>query len=255
MKKINEDFYSSGFLHFDKNGECHDKKDIARVWHVVFKYPEDEDTTVINGTTYLYCVVMTDKLTDHFWAVYPGESNPKSAEKSLPEYIVKHLPANEANANGDANREFLIPLLGGTLEDQINAIKKLIDNEDDGIFSEDEMKIIKNLYINLISKKKAQDFDDDENFMPRKMNQPEFTFREIEKLLKDLHYGNVSFQHLQVMEVKALKKLKSAFKKLGISAADIRELFGKTNATDAHRKPAYHPIDDYRSQPSDNNYE
>ena len=86
-------FYETGSLEFDDDGECHDKKAIAKVWHDVLKYPGKEDSFVIGDTTYLFCIVLSRSLTNHFWAVYPECKDPKQAEKKLPEYITLHRPS------------------------------------------------------------------------------------------------------------------------------------------------------------------
>ena len=90
---INEsNYYETGSLEFDDDGECHDKEAIAKVWHDVLKYPGKEDSFVIGDTTYLFCIVLSRALTNHFWAVYPGCKDPKQAEKKLPEYLTRNRP-------------------------------------------------------------------------------------------------------------------------------------------------------------------
>lgn len=88
---IKESFTYSGTLHFDKNGECHDRKDIASVWMSVVRYPNKEETKVIDGTTYLYCIALTSSWSSHFWAVYPNCDDPKKASEKLPEYLTKRI--------------------------------------------------------------------------------------------------------------------------------------------------------------------
>lgn len=83
-------------LEFDKNGECHDRKSIASAWGKVVM-PENSDETVVkDGDLYLYCVALTQNLTDHFWAVYPGVENEKEVRTGysakLPHHLVKRLP-------------------------------------------------------------------------------------------------------------------------------------------------------------------
>lgn len=73
-------------MHFE-DGECHDKNAISTIWSAVFKYPDSDNTQVVDGTTYLYCIVLSRNLTDHFWAVYPNYNNPKKAKDKLPEYL------------------------------------------------------------------------------------------------------------------------------------------------------------------------
>lgn len=90
-KFLKESFTYSGTLHFDKNGKCYDKKAIASVWWVIEKYPRDEETKVIDGTTYLYCITLTSEWSSHFWAVYPGCDNPNEAKNKLPEYLTKSI--------------------------------------------------------------------------------------------------------------------------------------------------------------------
>lgn len=91
---INEsNYYETGSLEFDDDGECHDKEAIAKVWHDVLKYPSKEDSFVIGDTTYLFCIVLSRSLTNHFWAVYPECKDPKQAEKKLPEYLTLHRPS------------------------------------------------------------------------------------------------------------------------------------------------------------------
>jgi len=90
---LNEsNYYETGILEFDDDGECHDKKAIAKVWHDVLKYPSKEDSFVIGDTTYLFCIVLSRSLTNHFWAVYPGCKDPKQVEKKLPEYLTTNRP-------------------------------------------------------------------------------------------------------------------------------------------------------------------
>ena len=90
---INEsNYYETGALEFDDDGECHDKEAIAKVWHDVLKYPGKEDSFVVGDTTYLFCIVLSRALTNHFWAVYPGCKDPKQAEKKLPEYLTRNRP-------------------------------------------------------------------------------------------------------------------------------------------------------------------
>ena len=90
---LNEsNYYETGSLEFDDDGECHDKEAIAKVWHDVLKYPGKEDSLVIGDTTYLFCIVLSRALTNHFWAVYPGCKDPKQAEKKLPEYLTRNHP-------------------------------------------------------------------------------------------------------------------------------------------------------------------
>ena len=94
-RMINEGFYSSETLRFDSNGECHDRRGIANAWMSVCKYPNDSETKVLDGTTYLYCIALTPEWSSHFWAVYPGNDNPRDAEKHMPEYLIKRIPVAE----------------------------------------------------------------------------------------------------------------------------------------------------------------
>ena len=93
--EVEGSFSSSSTLHFDANGECHDRKAIANAWMSVCKYPNDSETKVIDGTTYLYCVALTPEWSSHFWAVYPGNGNPRDASDHMPKYLVKRLPINQ----------------------------------------------------------------------------------------------------------------------------------------------------------------
>lgn len=89
-------FYETGRLDFDKKLECHDGKQISKCWMDVCRYPADERTTVIAGTTYLFCIALTkETLAEHFWAVYPGCDDPKVAQHRFPKYLTRKNPKPE----------------------------------------------------------------------------------------------------------------------------------------------------------------
>lgn len=96
LKKIVEsNFYRIGTLHFDENGECHDKQDIQDVWYSVEKYPDDKRTVYKNGSTYLFCISLTRELTGHFWAVYENRNLMDKKSFPIPDYLTKKNPEIE----------------------------------------------------------------------------------------------------------------------------------------------------------------
>ena len=104
--KVDESFTKAGEIHFDENGECRDN--IKPIWHQILKYPKDEETIYANGNTYIYCVVMTSSLTEHFWAVYEGQDVRSKSDTSLPvpDYLIKHLPEGvETNESLDRHED------------------------------------------------------------------------------------------------------------------------------------------------------
>lgn len=87
------DFELVGTIEFDRNGECHDN--IGPLWHHICKYPKDSKSLYMDGNTYIYCVVLTSKWTEHFWAVFKGRDlwNVPAHELPAPDYLDKNDPA------------------------------------------------------------------------------------------------------------------------------------------------------------------
>ena len=165
------------------------------------------------------------------------------------------------------DREFLTPLFGGTLDQQIEAIETLLtinDKTDKDVFSDDEMEIMKALYVSLLTQKRFRDKDNKLFKIGKNVDKTDYSlisYRNLETALRKMGYNDgVNWMNLRKIELRVFAKCRNAYKTLvkDFNTKNIvNDIFDqrkmKTNFLQ-DRPKRFYPIDDFEEwRASDNN--